>query len=132
MATGNPVVSATETVKAAAPDTSFTLAVDNFASAAGVAATGTLKITPGKGFHVNVDFPVKLSLEAPTGVTLNKAVMEKPDATSFDENNLTFTVKATAATAGSYHLKGKFKFAVCTASTCDPKSVPVDITVAVK
>jgi hypothetical protein len=45
---------------------------------------------------------------------------------------LIFTVKATATAAGTYNIKGKFKFAVCTASTCDPKSVPVDIVLAVK
>ncbi len=113
-------------------DTSFTLTVDPLAGAAGAAVAGNLKIVPGKGFHVNQDFPVKLTLEAPAGVTLAKAVQEKPDATKFDDDNLIFNVKATAAVAGTYNIKGKFKFAVCTASTCDPKSVPVDIALAVK
>ncbi|MBP9087792.1 MAG: hypothetical protein KBG15_16855 [Kofleriaceae bacterium] len=116
----------------AGADTSFTLTIDPFTGAAGAAVAGSLKIVPGKGFHVNKDFPVKLTLEAPAGVTLAKAVQEKPDAAQFDDDNLIFNVKATAVTAGSYNIKGKFKFAVCTASTCDPKSVPVDIALAVK
>lgn len=117
---------------AAGADTSFTLTIEPFAGAAGAAAAGSIKIVPGKGFHVNQDFPVKLTLEAPAGVTLAKAVQEKPDATKFDDDNVIFSVKATAAAAGTYNIKGKFKFAVCTASTCDPKSVPVDIAFAVK
>jgi len=113
-------------------DTSFTLTVAPLNGAAGAATAGVVTVVPGKGFHVNVDFPVKLTLEPPAGVTIEKAVQEKPDAAKFDENNLIFNVKATAASAGTYAIKGKFKFAVCTPSTCDPKMVPVEIALAVK
>lgn len=137
MNTGGPAAMGTDpagsaAVAAAGADTSFTLTIDPFTGTAGAAVAGSLKIVPGKGFHVNKDFPVKLALEAPAGVTLAKAVQEQPDATKFDDDNLIFNVKATAAAAGTYNIKGKFKFAVCTASTCDPKSVPVDIAFAVK
>ena len=138
MNTGGPAAIGAEpagsaaVVAATGADTSYTLTIDPFAGAAGAAVAGSLKIVPGKGFHVNKDFPVKLALEAPAGVTLAKAVQEQADATKFDDDNLIFSVKATAAAAGTYNIKGKFKFAVCTASTCDPKSVPVDIAFAVK
>jgi hypothetical protein len=128
---GNPPPVA-DSAPAAGTDSSFTLTVAPLSGAAGAASSGVVTIVPGKGFHVNVDFPVKLTLEPPAGVTIEKAVQEKPDAAKFDENNLIFNVKATAASAGTYAIKGKFKFAVCTASTCDPKMVPVEIALAVK
>lgn len=136
MNTGAPASMGTKTAGSAAvpagADTSYTLTIDPFSGAPGAAVAGNLKIVPGKGFHINKDFPVKLTLEAPAGVTLAKSVQEQPDATKFDDDNLIFSVKATAATAGTYNIKGKFKFAVCTASTCDPKALPVDIALVVK
>lgn len=89
--------------------------------AAGLEQAYKVSVAPGKGFHMNKDYPTKLSLELPAGVTSVKPVLEPADAEAFDDNQLAFAVKLTAASAGDYSIPGTLKFAVCTESTCNPK-----------
>lgn len=118
------------------------LAVEPPAEAtAGAETTASIVVTPGAAYKVNVEFPTKLTLESPQGVTLAKAELkaggqnkEKGDADVFDESKLTFTVKLTPAAAGQHTIKGSFKFAVCdkAGSTCLAKKEPIAIQVAAK
>jgi hypothetical protein len=90
----------------------------------------TIKVTPASGYHVSTEFPVKLDLAAPSGVTLAKAELTKDDASPFTEKELAFAVKATCAQPGSYEIKGTFKFGVCDKDSCHPKKQPITIQVA--
>jgi hypothetical protein len=114
-----------------------TLTVDKAESAAGAEASVGLKVAPAAGYHMSTDFPIKLCLEAPDGVKLAKSELnagkgEKGDADAFSEQSLAFAVKVTADKAGSYEIKGVFKFGVCDKESCHPKKQPVTITVAAK
>jgi len=114
-----------------------TLTIDKAESAAGAETSVGLKIAPGTGYHMSTDFPISLCLEAPDGVKLAKSTFtsgkgEKGDADAFSEQALAFAVKATAEKAGSYEIKGVFKFGVCDKESCHPKKQPVTITVAAK
>lgn len=114
-----------------------TLTIDKVDGAAGAEASAAVKVAPATGYHMSTDFPIKLCLEAPAGVTLAKTEFnagkgEKGDADAFSEQALRFAVKATAAKAGSYEIKGVFKFGVCDKESCHPKKQPVTITVAAK
>jgi hypothetical protein len=111
-----------------ATDTSFKLAVSTPPiGPAGTEAVAHVTVTPAQGWHVNKDFPIKLALTPPEGLTLTKAVMETGDVAKLDDNELTFDVKMKAAKAGSYKIDGELKFAVCTPETCDPKKQPINI-----
>lgn len=111
---------------AAANDTSFHLTTQQAApTKPGGETVARLVVKPGAGYHMNKEFPTKLTLEPPAGVTLAKAVLEPADAEKFDDNELAFAVKMTAAGAGEYTIPGTFKFAVCTETTCDPKKQKV-------
>lgn len=106
---------------------------------AGAEATATILVTPGTGYHVNTEFPIKLKLEAPTGVTLAKtewvaggSSKDKGDADALDEQHLALSVKLTAAASGTYTINGTFKFAVCDHDSCLAKKEPIAITVAAK
>jgi hypothetical protein len=116
-----------------------TLTIDKAEGKAGSELTSNIKVTPAGAYHVNVEFPIKLTLEPPTGVKLAKAEftaggMDKSqgDAVSFSEQALAFAVKATADKAGTYDIKGTFKFAVCTNNNtqCLAKKQPITVTVA--
>jgi hypothetical protein len=137
----------TEGATAAANDTRFRLsaeegqlAVEAPAGAkAGTEAIAKIVVTPGSAYKVNTEFPTKLTLETPEGVTLAKAELKagghdkaKGDAEQFDESKLTFAVKLTPAQSGSYTINGSFKFAVCdkAGSTCLAKKEPISIQVA--
>lgn len=106
---------------------------------AGAEAVAHIVLTPGSGYHVNTEFPIKLTLETPAGVTLAKGEFvagghdkAKGDAESLDEQKLDIAVKLTPAAAGSYTINGKFKFAVCDATSCLPKKEDISIVVAAK
>jgi len=106
---------------------------------AGAEAVARITVTPGKGYHVNTEYPTKLQLTPPGGVTLPKAEFlagghdkAKGDAAELAEQSLVFAVKLTPSASGSYTINGKFKFAVCDASQCLPKKEAIAITVAAK
>jgi hypothetical protein len=91
-----------------------------------------LKLAPGAGYHMNKEFPTSLSLVAPAGVVLEKPKQAAKDATKFAETGAEFDVVLTSADAGSKVVSGDLKFAVCSATSCDPKREKVSFTVEVK
>jgi hypothetical protein len=104
---------------------------------AGTEIIAKIMVTPGKGYHVNTEFPIKLTLDATTGVTLAKAKFEAGghdkalgDAEALDDNQLTIAVKLTPAASGRYTINGSFKFAVCDKDTCLAKKETIAISVA--
>ena len=117
-----------------------TLTIDKAEGKAGSELTSNIKVTPAGAYHVNTEFPVKLTLDPPPdGVKLaktefNAGGMDKKqgDATTFSEQTLAFAVKATCDKSGTYDIKGTLKFAVCTNNNtqCLPKKQPVTVTVA--
>jgi DsbC/DsbD-like thiol-disulfide interchange protein len=117
-----------------------TLAVEAPADAkAGAEAVAKITVKPGKGFHVNTEYPIKLTLTPSSGVALAKTDFAagghdkgKGDADALDEQNLAFAVKLTPSAGGNYTVSGKFKFAVCDANQCLPKKESISITLAAK
>jgi hypothetical protein len=116
------------------------LAIESPADAkAGAETVAKVTVTPATGYHVNTEYPTKLTLTSPQGVTLAKAEFvagghdkAKGDADALDEKQLAFAVKLTPGASGSYTINGSFKFAVCDASQCLPKKETIAITVAAK
>ena len=114
-----------------------TMTIDKAAGKAGSQLVSNVAITPTSDFHVNVEFPTKITLEPPDGVTVMKTELTaggvdkaQGDATTFSEKSLVFPIKATAAKPGTYAIKATFKFAVCKVDQCFPKkqaiTIPVD------
>jgi hypothetical protein len=106
---------------------------------AGSEAVARITVTPGSGYHVNTEYPVKLTLTQPDGMTLAKATFVagghdkgKGDTDAFDEKQLAISVKMTPAASGSYTVNGTFKFAVCDADQCLAKKETIAIAVAAK
>jgi hypothetical protein len=113
------------------------ITIDKAQGKAGAEAIAALKLAPATGWKVATDYPIKLQLEAPAGVTLTKAELtaggrnkSQGDAATLTEQALAFDIKATAEKAGSYEIKGVFKFGICEKESCHPKKQPVTITVA--
>ena len=114
-----------------------TLTVDKAEGKAGAEAKGAVKLSPATGYHVATDYPIKLTLEAPAGVKIEKTELTaggrnkvQGDAETLSEQALAFAVKATAEKAGTYEIKGTFKFGICEKDSCHPKKQPITITVA--
>jgi len=117
-----------------------TLAIEAPADAkAGAEVVAKIIVTPGKGYHVNTEYPTSLTLAPPSGVTLAKTAFTagghdkaQGDADALDEKTLAFAVKLTPAASGSYTINGKFKFAVCDRDQCLAKKETIAITVAAR
>jgi len=115
----------------ATPDTSFKLDVAApTPAAAGQQAVARVKVVPGAGWKMNKEYPTKLVIQPPDGVTAAKAEQVLADAATFNDHELAFDVRLTAAKPGTYKVAGTFKFAVCTDATCDPKkqAIAFDLT----
>jgi hypothetical protein len=119
--------------------TEGTLAINVPADAkAGAEVVATIVVTPGEGYHVNKEFPTKITMAKIDGVTFAKdqliaggADATKGDADTMEESKLAFSVKMTP-TAGTHTVTGTFKFAVCDKDTCLPKKETISIQVAAK
>ncbi len=107
-----------------------TLTIGKGEAAVGAEATIPITVKPAAGYHVSKNYPTKLTLDAPPGVKLAKSELAKADAATFNEKSLQFAVKATPEKAGTYEIKGWFKFGVCDPSSCHPKKQPIAIQVA--
>lgn len=110
------------TVKLATPDKVTT----------GAKASATLEITPKKGWHLNDEFPYKLTVTAPAGAKVAKPEQGKQDTVSFSHESMKWSIDFTASTAGDKAFTGKVKFAVCTETSCDPKKEELAFNVKVE
>ena len=92
-----------------------------------------MSISVKSGWKLNQEFPTKLMVTAPSDVTLkSKAKQRRADATHFSEKKAAFDVVFTPLSTGSKSFSAKFRFAVCTDSTCDPKTENLTWKVNVK
>ena len=101
------------------------------------ALTASLELQPAAGYHISQDYPIKLTIEAPAGVKVDKTELtaggrdkSQGDAQQLSEQHLAFAVKATPDKPGNYEIKGIFKFGVCDKDSCHPKKQPVAIQCA--
>jgi hypothetical protein len=118
--------------KTISTDSTYTLNADLPAVKAGKQATLTLQLAPKEGWKINCEFPTKLKVEPPSGMTVEKSKQTIKDRVSCKEySGSKWAVKFTSE-AGQKTLGGLFKFAVCTDATCDPKEVTLAIAVDAK
>ncbi len=87
----------------------------------GAEAVVSIRLTPKTGWKINQEFPTKLKVVVPDGVTMDKATLAATDAGTFSEKKAVFDLKVNSANAGAKDFTASFRFAVCTDATCDPK-----------
>ncbi len=113
-------------------DPSYALKIETPAAQKAKRAVVKLHVTPGAGFHMNQQFPTVVSVVGPAGVTVEHPKQNGKDAVKFDEHQADFDVAFVAADAGKKQFSGEFKFAVCSATSCDPKKEKLSFAVEVK
>jgi hypothetical protein len=103
-------------------DESYTVTLDAPERlASGAEGTVRVSVVPKKGWKMNKEFPTKLEVQAPAGVEVVKAEQRVADAERFEDAGATWAIKFKATGTGAKSFQAKFKFAVCTDATCDPK-----------
>ncbi|MDI1477456.1 hypothetical protein [Polyangium sp. y55x31] len=107
----------------------YDVKVSPAAGKSGAKATAIVTVKAKGAYHVNLEYPHKLVLKAPEGVTVEKAKLVAADA-KVSKEELSFAVVATAAAPGKKTIEAELKGAVCTDTTCEPftetVSIPVD------
>jgi hypothetical protein len=103
-------------------DTSYSIKLDAPKSLGkGTEGVVRVNVIPGTGWKMNREFPTRLQVTAPAGVTVVKDKQSLEDAETFEDKRATFAVKFKADAPGPKSFEADFKFAVCTDATCDPK-----------
>jgi hypothetical protein len=120
------------TGSALASDSSYAVKVDVAPVKRGEKMVAKIRITPGVGFHVNKDYPAQVAVFAPQGISVEKPKQTAKDAIKLEESGAEFDVALTCAEAGHKTVTGDIKFAVCSASTCDPKKEKLSFSFDVK
>lgn len=120
-------------VDGAAPsgDDRYALKIDTPEAESGKESKVTVRVVPKEPWHMNLDFPTSLKVEAPQGVSVANADLKKADA-QLDEKACQFDVAFTPSAAGEQTFTGKFKFAVCQDEACSPVTEDIEFKVAVK
>jgi len=98
----------------------------------GAAAKAQIVLKPTGGYHVNKEFPFVLAVTPPPGVDTPKAKQQNGDATKLEEAGAVFEVPFTASQTGDKAFAASFRFAVCTATTCEPHNEKLAWNVSVK
>ncbi len=102
------------------------------AAVKGKPSTFKVKVTPKQPWHINLDFPTSLKVDAPSDVSLVKTEQKKADAKRLDEQACEYDVAFTANETGDKAFSGTFKFAVCQDEACSPVTENLAVKVAVR
>lgn len=108
-------------------DPGYVVAVEKVTTRTGQPAVGRVTVKATAGYHVNAEFPSTLVLQPPAGVTVDKATLRRQDAT-VSEVELVF--RPTLRTLASANVPGTVRFAVCSATVCEPRTASVVIELA--
>jgi hypothetical protein len=113
-------------------DESYAVKIDAPPAKRAQRSVAKIHIAPGAGFHVNKDFPTSVTLsDVPAGVAVDKPKQTARDAIRLEDAGAEFDVAFTASAAGKKTFAGELKFAVCSASSCNPKREKISFTVDV-
>jgi hypothetical protein len=115
-----------------AADTSYAVKLDVSSAKRGQKSLAKLLISPGTGYHMNKDYPMHVTVVVPAGLVVDKASQTAKDAIRLEEAGAEFDFSFTPAEVGQKTVTGEVKFAVCSASSCDPKKEKLSFVIDVK
>lgn len=110
----------------------YALQIEPGEATVGQPGSVSIRVIPNATWHMNLEYPTKLTVTPPAGVAVAKPKLGKDDAVKFDEQNCEFAVAFTPSEAGDKVFTGEFKFAVCQDTACVPKTEKLEFHVAVK
>jgi hypothetical protein len=97
---------------------------------AGRPSHARVKVRALSPWHMNLEYPATLSVDAPRGAELT-ADDRRVRPERLDSDSAEFAWPFMAQHQGQTRFEGQLQFAVCGAEECAPESVPVDFTVEV-
>jgi hypothetical protein len=123
----------TKVVEGAPPggDERYALQIETPEAQSGQESKVTVRVVPKEPWHMNLDYPTSLAVNAGQDVALAKDKLKKADA-ELSEKSCAFDVAFTPKQAGDAKFTGEFKFAVCQDEACAPVTENLEFQVAVK
>jgi len=98
----------------------------------GEKATTIVHIEGTGKYHINEEYPTKLTITAPSGVKVEKATQTKADAKKFAKEGADFAIDFTSSETGKKSFTGELKFAWCATTDCNPATEKIAFDVEVK
>lgn len=129
---GEQKVGTTTAPEGATTNEQYALQIDPGEATVGQPGSVSIKVIPKETWHLNLEYPTKLTVTPPTGVDVPKPKLSKDDAVKFSEHDCEFAIAFTPSEAGDKVFTGEFKFAVCQDTACVPKTEKLEFHVAVK
>lgn len=86
----------------------------------GQLGTFGIALTPNGEYHVNEEYPIRVTVRAPSELTLPKTSLERGDAAEFSARKARFEVPFTPTGAGDRRVEVQVDFAICTPQNCMP------------
>jgi hypothetical protein len=123
---------ATVTPDAGATNEQYALQIVPGEATVGQPGSVSIRVIPSATWHMNLEYPTKLTVTPPAGVEVAKPKLGKDDAVKLDEQSCEFAIAFTPSEAGDKVFTGEFKFAVCQDTACVPKTEKLEFHVAVK
>jgi hypothetical protein len=87
---------------------------------AGAPASLSVELRGAGGYHVNEQYPIAIDLDVRNG-SAQKTNLRRADAAEYTQERARFVVPVTAQGPGTT-VRGRVRFAVCSAENCVPKS----------
>ncbi len=84
----------------------------------GQPVSAVVQVLPQNGYKINLEYPTKLTVTAPTGAAPAALELRAKQATALLEHELKFRPTFTVSEAGKLSFSGKLKFSVCTDQLC--------------
>ncbi len=101
---------------------------------AGQECTAVVKLELPAGFHINKEYPYKVSTPDVDGIKFAKPAFGRSSGDFVDASEQigTITLKFTAAKAGKLDVVGTYKFAVCSDHECATATEAIKLPLTVK
>ncbi len=93
----------------------------------GEATIARVRVAPKAPWHMNLEYPAKLRLDAPEDVQLDADLLVKADAERYDDDALVFSVLFTPSKGGARTIAAEVDFAVCGSDSCGPVTESVEL-----
>jgi hypothetical protein len=99
--------------------------------AAGKAGELEIALESRGDWHVNQEYPIRVDIEAATGVAIPKSELVKDDAKEFGNQKVRFLARVEPTTAGKHEVTCDVSFAMCTEENCilEKRTVAMELEV---
>lgn len=96
--------------------------------ARGKVVVAQVTVRPRGPYKINLEYPLKMTVSAPTGATMSKSSFAVADAREFTKQRIRIEPSFSLSDPGEHRFDGQIRFSVCTEALCELKRAKVSWT----